>query len=109
MPYLLVLLVAAASGAGVAAYTVRQGRTAAVSPETWTKTYEDTPAAPPPAAGTEDATTPHRRAQALPSAPTWQTRLTGVAGLLIAVLLAAGLIVAGFYSAWLALKRMFGG
>ena len=104
MPYLLVFLIAAAAGSGVAVATLRRGEVSAAKPETWTKGYE----------GSEEvATEPevvepgHRKP--LPSAPTWQTRLTGIVGLLIAVLLGAGVIVGACFALWSALRRVFTG
>ena len=114
MPYLLVLLVATASGAAVAAYTIRHGASIRAQPETWTAQYEP----PEPASDPVEAPTPapvddgvaRRRPRAdLPSEPTTQTRLTGIVGLLIAVLVGAGAIVVASYALWLALKRAFGG
>ena len=104
MPYLFVLLVAAAAGGGVGVATLLRGGTAEANPEAWTKGYEaseETPA---------DETTPTgHRSRPLPSAPTWQTRVTGIVGLLIAVLLGAGIIVGICFASWAALRRAFGG
>ena len=105
MPYLLVLLIATAAGGGVAAATLRRGAAAEASgPETWTKGYEG-PEEPPTDGGVAET---GGRKRPLPSAPTWQTRLTGIVGLLIAVLVGAGLIVGACYALWAALRRAFG-
>jgi hypothetical protein len=103
MPYFLVVLVAAVAGGAVAAYTVMHEGATEASPETWTKGYEEE------AAERDEATdaSGHRR-RALPSAPTWQTRLTGIVGLLIAVLIGAGLIVGVCLVVWSALRRVAG-
>ena len=105
MPYLFVLLIAAAAGGGVAVATMRRGEIAAASLETWTKGYEGPDEEEP--AEHEVAETGHPR-KPLPSAPTWQTRLTGIVGLLIAVLVGAGLIVGACLAIWAALRRAFG-
>ena len=98
MPYVLVLLIAAAAGGGVAVATLRRGAVADANPEAWTKGYETSEEAP---AGGVPTQAPGR-SRSLPSAPTWQTRLTGIVGLLIAVLVGAGLIVGVCFAAWAA-------
>lgn len=107
MPYLLVLLVAAAAGGGVAFATLRRGDVSETSPQTWTKGYEELgDVAPQEGVG---ATGQPRKP--LPSTPTMQTRLTGVVGLLIVVLVAAGLIAGACLLMWDALRgawRTFG-
>jgi hypothetical protein len=104
MPYLLVFLIAAAAGSGVAVATLRRGEVADATPKDWNKGYEE----PEEASADEGAREPHGRKRPLPSAPTWQTRLTGIVGLLIAVLVGAGLIVGVCFAAWSALRRAFG-
>jgi len=104
MPYVLVLLVAAAAGGGVAVATLRRGAVADANPEAWTKGYEESEDAP----GGGGPTQARGPSRSLPSAPTWQTRLTGIVGLLIAVLVGAGLIVGVCFAAWAALRRAFG-
>ena len=100
MPYFLVVLVATVAGGAVAAYTVLHDGAAEASPETWTKGYEEP---------VEEATdAPGQRRRPLPSAPTWQTRLTGIVGLLIAVLIGAGLIVGACLVVWNTLRRATG-
>jgi len=105
MPYLFVLLIAAAAGGGVAVATLRRGEVAETVPNDWNKGYEESEEEP---ADAEVAETGGRR-RPLPSAPTWQTRLTGIVGLLIAVLVGAGLIVGVCLAAWTALRRAFVG
>jgi hypothetical protein len=115
MPYLLVLVAAVVSGLAVAGYTLRRGGVAASSPQAWTQVAVE-PATEPPAAGGQEAevggstAAGRRRATQteLPSAPTLQTRLTGIVGLLIAILVGAGIIAAGFYVLWETLSRAFG-
>ena len=108
MPYLLVLIVAAAAGSGAAAFTLRHGRVAETRPEAWTKGYEaPDPSAAAGAPDADDRSSGGRRG--LPSAPTWQTRLTGIVGLLIAVLVGAGLIVGACFAVYGALRRVLGG
>ncbi|MEP6758198.1 MAG: hypothetical protein ABJB55_03290 [Actinomycetota bacterium] len=104
MPYVFVVLVAAVAGCG-AAYSVVRGRATGANPETWTKGYQE-PALDADANEPLDAS--GRRRRPLPSAPTWQTRLTGVVGLLIAVLVGAGLIVGACLAVWTALRRAVG-
>ena len=104
MPYVLVVLIAAAAGGSVAVATLRRGAAAEANPEAWTKGYEEPEGTP---ASDEPAPT-GRHPRQLPSAPTWQTRLTGIVGLLIAVLIGAGLIVGACFAAWSALRRAFG-
>ena len=100
MPYLLVFLVAAAAGAGVAAITIRNGRMAAASPDTWTTTYrEDAP-------GAAEESVP-ARGRPLPSAPTAQTRVIGIAGLAGAVVAGAAVMAFLAYLVWNALKGLF--
>lgn len=103
MPYALVFLVAAIAGGAVATSTLRRGRFTSTGPEAWTQPYREEEAAPPPE---EPATTARRRP--LPSAPTAQTRVIGLVGLLIAVLIGAGSIALLSYGAWTTLKRAFG-
>jgi len=103
MPYLLVLLVAAAAGGGVAFATLRRGDVAETSPQTWTKGYEEAQDEP----AEEEVDAAGRRRKPLPSAPTLETRVTGVAGLLIVVLVAAGLIAGASIVVWDALRRIF--
>ena len=86
MPYLLVLLVAAAAGGGVAFATLRRGDVSETSPQTWTKGYEE----PGDARQRRACGATGRPRKPLPSTPTMQTRLSGVVGLLIVVLVAAG-------------------
>lgn len=100
MPYLLVFLVAAAAGGGVAALTIRNGRVAAAGPETWTETYRESTPSP----GEE---TVAGRRRPLPSAPTAQTRVIGIAGLLGAVVAGASVIAFLAYLVWNALKGLF--
>jgi hypothetical protein len=104
MPYLLVFLIAAAAGGGVAVATLRRGDVAEPVSQDWNKGYEESEPVPADDAATETS----GRKRALPSAPTWQTRLTGIVGLLIAVLVGAGLIVGVCFAAWAALRRAFG-
>jgi len=104
MPYALVLLVAAAAGGGVAVATLRRGAVADTNPQAWTTGYEESEEVP-----ADGGTTQAReRSRSLPSAPTWQTRLTGIVGLLIAVLIGAGLIVGACFATWALLRRAFG-
>ena len=107
MPYLFVLLIAAAAGGGVVVATLRRGEVAETIPRDWNKGYEESGEAPADAEAEVPETGGRRRA--LPSAPTWQTRLTGIVGLLIAVLVGAGLIVGVCFAAWAALRRAFAG
>lgn len=104
MPYVLVFLVAAAAGGGVAVATLRRGAVADANPGAWTKGYEGPEEAPADGGSTQA----RGRSRSLPSAPTWQTRLTGIVGLLIAVLVGAGLIVGVCFAAWAAIRRAFG-
>ena len=98
MPYLLVALVAAVAGGAVAAFTIRRGLAVAGGP-TWTEPPSE------PAPGPESPS--GHAARDLPSAPTWQSRLTGAVGLVIAVLVGAGLIAGVCYATWAALRRAF--
>lgn len=107
MPYLGVLLVAAAAGVGVAALTLRAGRTAAPNPEAWTRTHTEPASTPEPGEGGSTKVAAPRRP--LPSDPTWQSRLTGIVGLVVACLLGAMLVVGACLLAWAALQRAFGG
>ena len=111
MAYVLVLLVAAAAGAAVGIATLRTGGVRLAHRETWSGTYtQERPTAAPEAAvatGPESASAAGRRP--LPTDPTWQTRVTGVLGLLVTCLVGAGLIVAALYATFLAVKRAFGG
>ena len=100
MPYLLVFVVAAAAGAGVAAITIRNGRVAEADPETWTKTYRE----PDPSSSEEAVPT---RGRPLPSAPTAQTRVIGVAGLAGAVVAGAAVMAFLAYLVWSVLKGLF--
>ena len=106
MPYVFVLLVAAAAGGGVAFATLRHGDVAESSPRTWTKGYEEPEDVPP-----EEAGAAGQPRKPLPSTPTAQTRVTGVVGLLIVVLVAAGVIAGACLVMWDALRsawRTFG-
>jgi hypothetical protein len=108
--YVLVLLLAAAAGAAVGIATLRTGGVRLAHPETWSATYaQERPAAAEAAVATgpESASAAGRRP--LPTDPTWQTRVTGVLGLLVACLVGAGLVVAALYATFLAVKRAFGG
>ena len=105
MPYVFVLLVAAAAGGGVAAATLRRGDVAETSPRTWTKGYEEPEDVPP----EEEAGAPGQPRKPLPSNPTAQTRVTGVVGLLIVVLVAAGLIAGACLVMWDALRNAWRG
>jgi len=104
MPYLLVFLIAAAAGSGVAVATLRRGEVVEAAPKDWNKGYEEPVEEP----ADDAATGPRGHKRPLPSAPTWQTRLTGIVGLLIAVLVGAGLIVGACFAAWSVLRRAFG-
>jgi hypothetical protein len=107
MGYLVVLLLAIAAGAAVGFATLRTGGVQLARPGTWSATYvEEEPVSTQPAIAPEPAAVGRRP---LPSDPTWQTRVTGVLGLLVACLVGAGLIVAASYATFLAVKRMFGG
>ena len=99
MPYLLVLVAALASGVAVAAYTLRHDPVAVAPPRTWS----------PPAVDPAPESLAQGRPSELPSTPTAQTRVTGIVGLLIAVLAGAGIIAGGFYLLWEALSRALGG
>jgi hypothetical protein len=103
MPYVLVLLVAAAAGGGVALATLRRGNVSEAVPQTWTKGYEEPEGAAPQEG--EGATGQPRKP--LPSTPTMQTRLTGAVGLLIVVLVAAGLIAGACLVMWDALRNVW--
>src|SRR6187200_779046 len=100
MPYLLVFLVAAGAGAGVAAITIRNGRVADASPETWTETYREQ------AAGSSEEAVP-TRGRPLPSAPNAQTRVIGIAGLAGAVLAGAAAMAFLAYLVWSVMKGLF--
>jgi hypothetical protein len=100
MPYVLVLLVAAAAGGGVALATLRRGDVSETGPRSWTKGYEE----PEEVLPGEEAGAPDRR-KPLPSIPTVQTRVTGVVGLLIVVLVAAGVIAGAWLVVWDALRN----
>jgi hypothetical protein len=89
MAYLTVITLAAAAGGAVAAFTLYQGRPR-----------------PTPAAGGMPVA--EGQARALPSAPTAQTRLIGALGLLVAVLLGAGLIALVCFLAYAAVKHAVG-
>ena len=86
MPYLTVIILAAAAGGAVAAFTQWEGR--------------PRPTQPVGAAGSQ--------AQVQPSAPTAHTRLIGALGLLVAVLAGAGVIAAVCYLAYAAVKHAVG-
>ena len=88
MPYLTVLILAAAAGGAVAAFTLWEGR--------------------PRPALTGAAGSSASQAQALPSTPTAQTRLIGALGLLVAVLAGAGVIAALCYVVYAAVKHVVG-
>ena len=103
MPYVLVLLVAAAAGGGVAFATLRRGDVSETSPQTWTKGYEE-PEDDRPEEGVGATGRPRKP---LPSTPTAQTRVTGVVGLLIVVLVAAGLIAGACLLMWDALRNVW--
>jgi hypothetical protein len=107
MPYVLVFLVAAAAGGGVALATLRRGDVSETDPKTWTKGYEEPGGIRP----EENMGATGQPRKPLPSTPTMQTRLTGVVGLLIVVLVAAGLIAGACLVMWDALRnalRSFG-
>jgi hypothetical protein len=107
MGYLLVLVAAIAAGVGVWAFTLRADRTPVSQEHAWSAPYvepDQQAAAPEPTAPPE----PPRR-KPLPADPTWQTRVTGVMGLVIACVAAAALLVVGGYAVWTALSRAFGG
>jgi hypothetical protein len=89
MPYLTVIILAAAAGGAVAAFTLWEGRPRPTQP-----------------VGAGGAPAP--QAHALPSTPTAQTRLIGALGLLVAVLGGAGLIAAVCYLAYAVLKHAVG-
>jgi len=89
MAYLTVIMLAAAAGGVVAAFTLYQGRPR-----------------PSPAAG--GPAVPAAQARALPSTPTAQTRLLGALGLLVAVLAGAGLIALLCFLAYAAVKHAVG-
>ncbi|MDP9184774.1 MAG: hypothetical protein M3O29_03780 [Actinomycetota bacterium] len=101
MLYVIVLVVAMAAGGSVAASTLRTGRIAAASPETWTKPYREDDAPE----GTDAPTSSRRRP--LPSAPTTHTRVVGAAGLMGVVAAGAGTIALLAYLVWAALKGVF--
>jgi hypothetical protein len=101
MPYVLVLLVAAAAGGGVAVATLRRGDVAETRPQTWTKGYEEPEDDQP----EEDVGATGRPRKPLPSSPTAQTRVTGAVGLLLVVLVAAGLIAGAALVVWDALRN----
>ena len=102
MPYVLVLLVAAAAGGGVAVATLRRGDVAETSPQTGTKGYEEPEDDP-----EEDVGATGRRRKPLPSTPTAQTRISGAVGLLLVVLVAAGLIAGAALVMWDALRNIW--
>jgi hypothetical protein len=108
MAYVLVLLLAAAAGAAVGVATLRTGGATLARPGTWTATEVEAPAAVGEPVGTVEPVEPAGR-RPLPTDPTWQTRIVGVLGLLVACLVGAGLIVAAFYTMFLVAKRAFGG
>lgn len=89
MPYLTVIILAAAAGGAVAAFTLWEGR--------------PRPTQPVGAAGSSAS-----QAQVLPSASTAQTRLIGALGLLVSVLAGAGVIAAVCYLAYAAVKHIVG-
>jgi hypothetical protein len=89
MSYLTVIILAAAAGGAVAAFTLWEGRPR-----------------PTPAVGA--AGTPAPQAHALPSTPTVQTRMIGALGLLVAILAGAGLIAAVCYLAYVGVKHALG-
>jgi hypothetical protein len=101
MSYVLVLLVAAATGGGVALATLRRGEIAETGPQTWTKGYEESENDQP----EEDVGATGQPRKPLPSSPTVQTRVTGVVGLLIVVLVAAGVIAGASLAVWDALRN----
>ena len=102
MPYVLVLLAAAAAGGGVAFATLRRGDVSETNPRTWTKGYEE----PEDDQAEEEAAGATRRPRKpLPSTPTAQTRLSGAVGLLLVVLVAAGLIAGAALVVWDALRN----
>ena len=108
MAYLFVLVIAAAAGLAVAFSTLRTGAAvpvAQVPSDAWTRSYEpaaslETEASAAPGAGS------HAR-QPLPTDPTTHTKVVGVLGLAIAVLVAAGAIVGLFYAGVVVIKRAF--
>jgi len=88
MPYVTVIMLAAAAGGVVAAYTLFQGRP-----------RPNEAAGEPPVQG---------HARALPSAPTAQTRLIGALGLVVAVVFGAGAIAALCFLVFAAVKHAVG-
>jgi len=104
MPYVLVLLVAAAAGGGVAFATLRRGAVSEANPQAWTKGYEE-PEDDRPEEEAVDAT--GRPRKPLPSTPTAQTRISGAVGLLLVVLVAAGLIAGAALVVWDALRNVW--
>jgi hypothetical protein len=109
MAYVLVLLLAAAAGAAVGIATLRTGGVRLAHPETWSATYAQDRPAPDAAVVTGPESGSAAGHRPLPTDPTWQTRVTGVLGLLVACLVGAGLVVAALYATFLAVKRAFGG
>ena len=88
MPYLTVIVLAAAAGGAVGAFTLYQGRPR-----------------PNEASGGSPA---QGQARALPSAPTAQTRLIGALGLLVSVLAGAAAIAALCFLAYALVKHAVG-
>ena len=88
MPYLTVIMLAAAAGGAVAAFTLYQGRP-----------RSNEASGGPPAQG---------HARALPSTPTAQTRLIGALGLLVSVLAGAAAIAALCFLAYALVKHAVG-
>ncbi len=107
MGYLLVLLAATAAGVGTAAFTLRQAAASVAPQPTWSQGSSEPPteAAVPidtgsTATGPATAERSGGRAVDLPAAPTWESRVNGIVGLVIAVLLGAGALAAAFYMLW---------
>jgi hypothetical protein len=108
MGYLLVLVAATAAGVGVWAFTLRPGRPPVTQGRAWSATYVEPDQRSANAPEPEPPQAPTRR-RPLPEDPTWQTRVTGVMGLVIACVAAAALLVAGGYAVWTAISRALGG
>ena len=89
------------AGGGVALATLRRGDVSETSPRAWTKGYEEPEDVQP----EEEAGATGQPRKPLPSTPTAQTRVTGVVGLLIVVLVAAGVIAGACLVVWDALRN----
>jgi hypothetical protein len=92
--YLVVLVLAVGAGITVAVYTIRHGEPAP------TGAWEATAAERPPS--------PVRPSKPLPGSPTWESRVAGTAGLVIAVIAAAVAVAGSLYLAWMLADRAFG-